>query len=75
VFDLFVRFLPLQPSSPSQDDGEGLARLSIGAMHVGGALTSEGLNEVVFSLKSLTLTDIRPHSDLAVKRWKRIFNC
>jgi hypothetical protein len=61
-------YLLLQPSSPAQDDGEGLASLSVGTMHIGGTLTNEGLSEFVFSLKSLTLMDIRPHSDLAVKR-------
>jgi len=49
--------------------GEGLASFAVGRVAFSGLLNNNGVVEVFLSLKSLTLTDIRPNSDLAVKQY------
>ena len=52
----------------NEEGGEGLASFAVGRVVFSGLLNNNGVVDVLLSLKSVTLTDIRPNSDLAVKQ-------
>ena len=68
-------FLPLQATDLSKEESddvddwtEGLARFEIGQLAVGVTLNSEDAIQLQCTLQSVSMVDIRPNSELAVKK-------
>ena len=59
----------LQPVSPVKDELDALSRFEIGRIDVAGMLNHDSSLEVKVKLQSISLDDIREHSNLAVKRY------
>ena len=51
-----------------EDDGDGLSRFEIGKIDLAGFMNNDKSLEVQIKLKSVSLDDIRPDSNLAIKR-------
>jgi vacuolar protein sorting-associated protein 13A/C len=59
---------PLAPVSPVRDELDELSRFEIGRIDMGGMLNADSSLELLIKLQSISLDDIREHSNLAVKR-------
>lgn len=60
-------------TSPGQEDIDGLSQFETGKLDVSGQLNNDGSLEVDLCLKSVSLDDVREHSNLAVKRCVFVF--